>query len=55
VTPVPQNDDPSSYEAQRKVATAAKERQGMSAQLLSSSPDSVSTDEQPRKTAATIG
>lgn len=35
VTPVPQNDDPKSLEAQRKAAVTAKDREGYSAHLLS--------------------
>lgn len=45
VTPVPQKDDPSSYDAQRKAAIAAKERDGMSAHLLSENPGSTTTDQ----------
>lgn len=44
VTPVPQKDDPSSYDAQRKAAAAAKERDGISAHLLTEDPNTTSTD-----------
>lgn len=56
VTPVPQRDDPSSYDAQRKAAIAAKERQGVSAHLLSGDPQSTSTDERtPRRSTLLPG
>ena len=53
ITPVPQKDDPSAYDAQRTAAIKAKDRMGTSAHLLSEDPNSVSTDEQKR--AATLG
>ena len=39
ITPVPQKDDPSSYDAQRKAAAEAKDRDGMSAHLLAEDED----------------
>ena len=49
VTPVPQRDDPSSYEARRSAAARAKDRMGIGSHLLTGDPDSVSTDSDVRR------
>ena len=52
ITPVPQKDDPSSYDAQRKAAAAAKDRDGMSAHLLTEDPNSTNTEDKWRRAAS---
>jgi len=53
-TPVPQEDDPKSFEYRRRAAAEAKGREGDSAHLLSSSGTSTDTEDTKRLKPATF-
>lgn len=53
-TPVPQQDDPQSFEYKRRAAAEAQGREGDSAHLLASSGTSTDTEDTKRLKPATI-
>lgn len=54
VSPVPQDDDPSSLEAKRKAAAQAQGREGDTAHLLTASGTSTDNEEAKRMKPATL-